>query len=42
MSNSRGLCVPGAQSGNETQFFFSESDVRQSDADDRVIRPALG
>ena len=25
---------PGAQSGHETQFLFSEGDVRRSDADD--------
>ena len=30
---------PGAQSGYETQFVFSEGDVRNSDADDihRVV-----
>ena len=28
---------PGAQSGHETQYVFSEGDMRQSDADD--IRP---
>ena len=31
----------GAQSGNETQFVFSEEDVRDSDAD-QVNRVALG
>ena len=28
---------PGAQNGHETQYMFSEGDMRQSDADD--IRP---
>ena len=42
ISTYRGLYDPGAQSGNETQFLFSEGDVHQSDADDRVIRPVLG
>ena len=28
---------PGAQSGHETQYVFSEGDIGQSDADD--IRP---
>ena len=42
MSTSRGFRDLGAQSGNETQFLFFEGDVRQSDADDLIIRPAHG
>ena len=34
MSGARRLVDLGAQSGNETQFVFSEGDVCQSDADD--------
>ena len=30
----------GAQNGNETQFVFSEGDVRQRDADIPLTRPA--
>ena len=31
---------PGEQSGHETQFVFSEADVRQSDGDDLYLRAA--
>ena len=31
---------PGAQSGHETQFVFSEGDVRQRDGDDLHLRAA--
>ena len=41
MSTTRGLIESGAVSGNETQFVFSDDDVRTSDADN-VHRPALG
>ena len=33
---------PGAQSGNETQYVFSETDVRHSDSDLLTIRPVGG
>ena len=32
---------PGAQSGHETQFLFSEGDMRDSDAD-LIDQPTLG
>ena len=42
MSTSRGRVDPGATSGNETQFAFSEGDVRDSETDNRVVLPAPG
>ena len=42
MSTSRGRIDPGAVSGNKTQFVFSEADVRDSETDKRIVRPALG
>ena len=42
MSTSRGRIDPGAVSGNETQFAFSEGDVRDSESDNRIVRPAPG
>ena len=30
------------QSGNDTQFLFSEGDVRESDADALAVQPAAG
>ena len=42
MSTSRGRIDPGAVSGNETQFAFSDGDVHDSETDNRVARPALG
>ena len=42
MSTSRGRIDPGAVSGNETQFAFSEGDVRDSETDYRVDRLAPG
>ena len=42
MSTSRGRIDPGAASGNETQFAFSEGDVRDSETDNRVVLPAPG
>ena len=41
MSTSRGFTDLGALSGSETQFFFFEADVSQSDADD-ARQPAVG
>ena len=41
MSTSRGRVDSGAMSGNETQFAFSETDVRDSETDNRIVRPAL-
>ena len=34
MSDSRGFIDSGLVSGNETQFVFSEGDMRHSDADE--------
>ena len=42
MSSFRGRIDPGAVSGNETQFVFSEADVRDSKTDNRIVRPAFG
>ena len=42
MSTSRSRIDPGAVSGNETQFAFSEGDVRDSESDNRIVRPAPG
>ena len=42
MSTFRGRIDPGAASGNETQFAFSDGDVRDSETDNRVVRPAPG
>ena len=42
MSTSRGRIESGAVSGNETQFLFSEGDVRDCETNNRVVRPALG
>ena len=42
MSTSRGCFDPEAVSGNETQFAFSDGDVRDSETDNRVVRPAPG
>ena len=40
MSISRYRVESGAVSGNDTQFLFSEGDVRDSETDNRVIGPA--
>ena len=42
MSTFRGRIDPGAVSGNETQFAFSDGDVRDSETDNRVVQPAPG
>ena len=42
MSTSHGRIDPGAVSGNKTQFAFSDGDVRDSETDNRIVRPALG
>ena len=42
MSTSRGRIDSVAVSGNETQFAFSEGDIRDSETDNRVVRPAPG
>ena len=42
MSTSRGRIDPGAVSVKETQFAFSEGDVRHSETDNRVVRSAPG
>ena len=41
MSHSRGFIDSGLVSGNETQFVFSERDMRHSDAEN-VRRAAVG
>ena len=41
MSASSGLIESGVVTGNETQFLFSDGDMRDSDAD-LVNRPAIG
>ena len=38
MTSSRRV-EPGFRSGNETQFLFSERDIRQSDADALISQP---
>ena len=40
MSSSRR--VSGFQSGHDTQFLFSEGDVRDSEADAPALQPAAG
>ena len=32
----------GFQSGHETQFLFSEADIRESDADPSTVQPNAG
>ena len=32
----------GFQSGHETQFLFSEADIRESDADPSTVQPIAG
>ena len=33
---------PSVQSGHETQYLFSEGDIRESDADPLVSQPNVG
>ena len=33
---------PGAQSGHETQYLFSDGDVRESYADALTVQPVVG